>query len=53
MGTLRSRGRGPRPDVARGTPVVTQGLDGAVVWKSGKLGSDSVDEGTEARREEK
>lgn len=25
---LSSRGRGPRPDVARGTPVVTQGLDG-------------------------
>lgn len=47
---LRSRGRGPRPDVARGIPEVLQGLDGAVVWESGKLGSDFAEEGTEAHR---
>lgn len=51
---LRSggRGRGPQPDVARGTCVVIQGPVEAVVWESEKLGSDSADEGTEAHREE-
>lgn len=41
---FRSRGRGPQPDELK------QGLDGAVVGESGKLGSDFAEEGTEAHK---